>query len=63
LVIDGIAAADLAELAAEDDRFDRAADAEAVGFHGRRHLVEERVVGELHRAAEGVSEQLAAELV
>src|SRR5262245_22814708 len=61
-IINRIAAANLAELAAGDNRFDGALHAVIVVGQFALHLGQQAFVAQLHRAAEGESEQLAVEL-
>src|SRR5262249_48112269 len=54
-------AAMIAERLAPDDGLERCGEAVAPGIQPAAHLVDQRLVGELHGAAERVAQQLATE--
>ena len=59
---DVISTAHFTELRAADDQLDGGADVVIAGFELGEHGSNQRLVGELHAASEGVADQLAAEL-
>lgn len=54
--------ADFAERTAENDRLDGRSDAIMIGFQARLHFFEQRLIGKLHAAGEGIAEELTTEL-
>src|SRR5262245_23576094 len=57
-----ISTADLAELPTQYNRFNRDGEAIVIRFQPLLHLLQQRLIGKLHAAAECVAQELAAKL-
>src|SRR6266540_726329 len=62
VIVRGFQSTDLAKLPAADDRLEERSQAISIRFQALPHLVEERLIGKLHRPAQGIAQELTAEL-